>query len=147
MSQITPQRPSGSTHGGCLTSPDANPTLAVPMASIRDVVEALSRRTGVDAVVVVGRDGLPIDSRAANGVDTENVAALLPSVIKQMAQLGEAGGRGEFGTAVLEFQSGLAVASVLTADALLVVLVQPSTNVGGLLFDLRRHRSAIAGLL
>jgi len=117
------------------------------MASIRDVVEALSRRTGVDAVVVVGRDGLPIDSRAANGVDTENVAALLPSVIKQMAQLGEAGGRGEFGTAVLEFQSGLAVASVLTADALLVVLVQPSTNVGGLLFDLRRHRSAIAGLL
>jgi hypothetical protein len=27
------------------------------------------------------------------------------------------------------------------------VLVQPATNVGGLLFDLRRHRSAIAGLL
>jgi len=29
---------------------------------------------------------------------------------------------------------------------LLVVLVQPDTNVA-LLFDLRRHRSAIAGLL
>jgi hypothetical protein len=27
------------------------------------------------------------------------------------------------------------------------VLVQPSTNVGALLYDLRRHRSAIAGLL
>jgi len=25
--------------------------------------------------------------------------------------------------------------------------VQPATNVGALLFDLRRHRSAIAGLL
>src|SRR5947199_169266 len=33
------------------------------MATIREVVEALSRRTGVDAVVVVGRDGLPIDLR------------------------------------------------------------------------------------
>ncbi len=117
------------------------------MATIRDVVEALSRRAGVDAVVVVGRDGLAIDSRARDGVDAENVAALLPSVINGMAQLGQAGGRGEFGTGVLEFGGGLAVVAVLSADALLVVLVQPSTNAGALLFDLRRHRSAIAGLL
>jgi predicted regulator of Ras-like GTPase activity (Roadblock/LC7/MglB family) len=117
------------------------------MATIREVVEALSRRTGVDAVLVVGRDGLPIDSRTANGVDGENVAALLPAAINGMAQLGEAGGRGEFGTGVLEFGSGLAIVSVLNSDALLVVLVRPSTNVGALLFDLRRHRTAIAGLL
>jgi len=97
------------------------------MATIREVVEALSRRPGVDAVVVVGRDGLPIDSHAKNGVDPENVAALLPSVINGM--------------------TGLAVVSVLNAEAVLVVLLQPSTNVGGLLYDLRRHRSAIAGLL
>jgi predicted regulator of Ras-like GTPase activity (Roadblock/LC7/MglB family) len=58
------------------------------MATIRDVVEALSRRAGVDAVV-----------------------------------------------------------AVLNADALLIVLVQPSTNVGALLYDLRRHRTAIARLL
>jgi predicted regulator of Ras-like GTPase activity (Roadblock/LC7/MglB family) len=125
----------------------AEPYVARLMATIRDVVEALSRRTGVDAVVVVGRDGLPIDSRTANGVDAESVAALLPSAIKHMAQLGDAGGRGDFGTAVLEFGRGLAVVAVLNADALLVVLVQPATNIGGLLFDLRRHRSAIAGLL
>lgn len=98
-------------------------------------------------MVVVGRDGLPIDSRTADGVDAENVAALLPSVINAMSQLGQAGGRGEFGSGVLEFGAGLAVVSVLNADALLVVLVRPSTNVGALLYDLRRHRSAIAGLL
>jgi predicted regulator of Ras-like GTPase activity (Roadblock/LC7/MglB family) len=117
------------------------------MATIRDVVEALGRRAGVDAVVVVGRDGLPIDSRTKNGVDADNVAALLPSVINGMVQLGQAGQRGDFATGVLEFGAGLAVVSVLNADALLIVLVQPSTNVGGLLSDLRRHRSAIASLL
>src|SRR6266566_923532 len=108
------------------------------MATIRDVVEALARRGGVDAVVVVGRDGLPIDARAGNGVDAENVAALLPSVINGLAQLGEAEGRGPFGTGVLEFGSGLAVVSVLNADALLIVLVRPSTNVGALLAEARR---------
>jgi predicted regulator of Ras-like GTPase activity (Roadblock/LC7/MglB family) len=117
------------------------------MATIREVVEALARRGGVDAVVVVGRDGLPIDSHTADGVDADNVAAVLPSVINGLAQLGQAGGRGEFGTGVLEFGSGLAVVSVLNADALLVILVRASTNVGGLLYDLRRHRTAIAGLL
>ncbi len=117
------------------------------MATIRDVVEALGRSSGVDAVVVVGRDGLPIDSRVANGVDAESVAALLPSAIKHMAQLGDAGGRGDFNTAVMEFGRGLAIVAVLNAEALLIVLVQPATNVGALLFDLRRHRTAIAGLL
>jgi predicted regulator of Ras-like GTPase activity (Roadblock/LC7/MglB family) len=117
------------------------------MPTIRDVVEALSLRPGVDAVVVVGRDGLPIDSRTGNGVDAENVAALLPSVIRSLSQLGEAGARGSFDTGVLEFGAGVAVVTVLHADALLVVLVKPSVNVGSLLFDLRRHRSAIAGLL
>src|SRR5438046_7861529 len=86
-----------------------------PMATIRDVVEALSRSNGVDAVLVVGRDGLPIDSRVANGVDAESVAALLPSAIKRMAELGTAGGRGDFNTAVLEFGGGLAVVAVLHA--------------------------------
>src|SRR5438132_1255001 len=111
------------------------------MATIRDVVEALARRGGVDAVVVVGRDGLPIDARAVNGVDAENVAALLPSVINGLAQLGEAGGRGPFGTGVLEFGSGLAVVSVLNADALLLVLHLPD---GSGLELLRELRSAAA---
>ena len=117
------------------------------MATIREVVEALGRRSGVDAVLVVGPDGLPIDSHAANGVDAENVAALLPSVLHGLAQLGQAGGRGEFGTGVFEFGGGLAVVSILNADAVLVVLMRPSSNVGALLYDLRRHRAAIAGLL
>src|SRR2546428_13553110 len=98
------------------------------MATIRDVVDALSRRAGVDAVVVVGRDGLPIDSRTGNGVDAENVAALVPAVINGMAQLGQAGGRGEFGTGVLEVGPGPAVVSVLNAGGLLVVLGRPATT-------------------
>src|SRR5690242_4869882 len=69
----TAPRPSGSTHGGCLTSLVPIPSLAA-VPTIREVVQALSRRSGVDAVLVVGRDGLPIDSHVANGVDGDSVA-------------------------------------------------------------------------
>lgn len=117
------------------------------MPNIRDVVEALQRREGVDAVLVVGRDGLPIDSRTRDGVDAEGIAALLPGVVRGVTELGSAAGRGDFAAAVLEFGRGLAVVAVLHADAVMVVLVAPQTNVGGLLFDLQRHRAALAGLL
>src|SRR2546426_12653374 len=117
------------------------------MPTIRELVQAIARRSGVDAVVVVGRDGLPIDSAAANGIDPDSVAAVLPAVVRGMADLGGAGGRGEFATAVVEFGAGMAVLAMLHADALLVILVRPETNVGSLLFDIRRHRTAIAGLL
>ena len=117
------------------------------MPTIREFVQAIASREGVDAVVVVGRDGLPIDTASADGIDSESVAALLPSVIRWMSDLGAAGARGDFSSGVLEFGGGLAVVAVLHQDAMLVILVRPATNVGSLLFDLRRHRSAIAGLL
>jgi predicted regulator of Ras-like GTPase activity (Roadblock/LC7/MglB family) len=116
------------------------------MPAIRDVVQALQRRPGVEAVVVVGRDGLPIDSSGA-AVDAESLAALLPGVLRGADELGAAGARGDFSLGVLEFGAGLAVVSTLNAEASLVVLVRPATNVGGLLFDIQRHRSAIADLL
>src|SRR5258706_2091741 len=119
--QLTGPCSSGSTHSRCLTSTWRKPTLPARMATIRDVVEALSRSKGVDAVVVVGRDGLPIDSRVANGVDAESVAALLPMAINQMAQLGDGGGRGDFSTAVLEFSRGLAIVAVFYTPTLLIL--------------------------
>jgi predicted regulator of Ras-like GTPase activity (Roadblock/LC7/MglB family) len=116
------------------------------MPTIRDVVDALQGRDGVDAVLVVGSDGLVIDSRARAQVDSEGVAALLPNALRGVADLGAAGNRGGFSTGVLEFGGGLALLTTLTDDATLVILVAPGVNVGTLLFDLQRHRSALAGL-
>jgi predicted regulator of Ras-like GTPase activity (Roadblock/LC7/MglB family) len=117
------------------------------MANIRDVVEALSRREGVEAVILLGNDGLPIASQVANGVDSEVLSALVPNVIQATEQLGHHAGRGDMTTQVIEFASGLAILSNLSADAKLLVMMKPKTNAGPLLYDLARHRAEIAGLL
>ena len=39
---------------------------------------------------------------------------------------------------MLEFGRGLAVVAVLSADALLIILVRPATNIGSLLFGYER---------
>lgn len=117
------------------------------MPSIRDVVRTLGQREGVEAVIVLGRDGLTIDATARDGLDSDGLAALVPSVVAACARLGNAAARGDFGLGAVEYARGVAVICTLTSDALMAVFVQPNVNVGPLLYELHRHRSAIASLL
>jgi uncharacterized protein len=117
------------------------------MPSIRDLVAAIRQSEGVDAAVVLGRDGLLIDSQSVPGLDTEDLAARIPAIIGPADELGEGIARGALVTAILEYRSGLAIVTVLNSDAILVVLVRPDHNVGRLLFELRRNREHIAALV
>ena len=116
------------------------------MPTIRDLVAAIRRREGVDAAVVLGRDGLLIDHQADPSLDAENLAAHVPSILQYAEELGAASAHGHLLTAVLEYGNGSAVLAAMSADAILLVLVRPSADLGALLFDLRRHRANIAAL-
>jgi hypothetical protein len=116
------------------------------MPSIRDLVAAIRQREGVDAAIVLGRDGL-IDSQLGPALDADDVAARIPSIIGPADDLGAATGRGELLTAVLEHRDGIAVVSVLSPEAILLVLLNPRANIGQLLFELRRNREHIAALV
>jgi predicted regulator of Ras-like GTPase activity (Roadblock/LC7/MglB family) len=117
------------------------------MPSIRDLVAAIRQREGVDAAIVLGRDGLLIDSQIGPGLDPEDVAARIPAILTPADEFGAATGRGDLLTAVLEHRNGLAIVSVLSAEAILLVLVTPRANIGQLLFELRRNREHIAALV
>jgi uncharacterized protein len=117
------------------------------MPTIRDLVAAIRQRDGVDAAVVLGRDGLLIDSQTVANLAPEEVAAHVPAIIAAADEFGEAAQRGTLTTAVLEYPQGVAIVSVLSADAVLLVLVQATANLGQLLFELRRNRGHIASLV
>lgn len=118
------------------------------MPSIRDVVQALGSREGVDVVLLLGRDGLPIDSAGgSNLMDPDSAAALLPAVVGACEKLGNSSARGTFKTTVIESENGYTVINAITADTLLALFVRPATNLGSLLYELRRYQSAIASLL
>lgn len=116
------------------------------MPTIRDLVSALRRREGVDAAIVLGRDGLLIDGATAASHDAERLAAYVPPMVMAAAEMGAASGRGDFGIMVLEYEAGVAVISSVSTEALLLVVLRPGANLASLLFDLRRHRTQIAAL-
>lgn len=117
------------------------------MPTIRDLVSALRRREGVDAAIVLGRDGLLIDGASVGALDPDGLAAHVPPMVAAAIDMGRAAGRGDFGLMVLEYTGGMAIVTAASSDALLLVLLDPSANLPALLYDLRRHRSQIAALV
>ena len=117
------------------------------VAGLRDVVQGLAARPDVDAVVVLSSDGLPIDSAGRTDLDAEAAAALAATFANGARRLGEAAECAGLGGTVVEFEERLAVLRPLGAEGHLFILAARETNIGPLLFDLRRDAPTLATLL
>jgi len=117
------------------------------MMPLGEVVQSLAARDGVEAVLLLSGDGLPIEHAARAAFDSETVAALAATLAQHAARLGDGAGRGELATGVLEFGRGLMILARAGAGDWLAVLAAPDADIGPLLFDLRQHRPALASLL
>ena len=116
------------------------------MPTIRDLTAAIRQRNGIEAVVVLGRDGLLIDSQGPLVLDAEGLAARVPGIVAAADEIGSTTGRGSMRIAVIEQENGYAVVSAVGDDAVLCVLTSKTADLGSLLYDVRRHRESIARL-
>jgi predicted regulator of Ras-like GTPase activity (Roadblock/LC7/MglB family) len=117
------------------------------MIELSEVVRSLAARDGVEAVLLLSGDGLPIEHSARTAFDAETVAALAATIAQHAARLGHGAARGELATAVFDYAGGLLVLARAGAGDWLLALATSDANIGPLLFDLRQHRSALATLL
>ncbi len=116
------------------------------MPTIRDLTVAIRQRPGIEAVVVLGRDGLLIDSQSTIELDAEGLAARVPGIVASADEIGLTTGKGSARIALVEHENGYAVISSIGDDALLCVLTSRTADLGSLLYDVRRHRESIARL-
>ena len=117
------------------------------MAGLAELIRGLGARKGVQAVILVSGDGLPIDHTAGRQVEPETIAALAATLGQHATRLGEGAGSGELRTAVLEYTGGLLLLGSSGSGDWLAILAEPDADIGTLLYDLRQHRPALAKLL
>jgi predicted regulator of Ras-like GTPase activity (Roadblock/LC7/MglB family) len=117
------------------------------MPTLRDLLGRLSSRAEVEAVFIVGQDGLLIDKVGPNETDDEAVAAMAPNLLQNARELGSAAKHDGLVTAVIEFDNGVAIVTDVSPEMLLVTFVRPGVPFGALLYELRHNRDQIAKLV
>ena len=117
------------------------------MGGLGAVVRGLSARNGVEAVLVLSADGLPIEHASTVPFEPEAVAALTATLVQYATRLGLGAGRGAPRTSVIEYERGLLIVAQLGSGDSLAILAASNADVGELLYDLREHRPALAELL
>jgi predicted regulator of Ras-like GTPase activity (Roadblock/LC7/MglB family) len=117
------------------------------VAGLAEVVRRLVERDGIQAVLVLSADGLPIEHGSREPFEAEPLAALSATLGQYATRLGLGSGRGALRTAVLDYERGLLVLAQIGAGDYLAILARSDANVGELLYDLRQHRPALAALL
>ena len=116
------------------------------MTGLGEVLRGLAARDGVQGALLLSGEGLPIE-HAGDGFEPETVAALAATLAQFGGRLGEGAARGDLRTAVLDFGGGPMVLARAGAADWLAILARPESDIGPLLYDLRQHGPALAGLL
>ena len=118
------------------------------MPTLRELTEVIQQRPGVQAVVILGADGLVIETHdAQHNNNADALAARAPAVAMAARQLGHAALAGDAQVVVLEFERGYGLIFRLSPNAMLFVSAAPDIALSDLLFDLRRHRAPMAALV
>jgi len=117
------------------------------MATLGEVVRGLGARDGIEAVLVLSADGLPIEHSSRVPFEPEAVAALTATLMQYATRLGLGAGRGAPRTSVIDYERGLLIVAQVGSGDSLAILAAPEADIGELLFDLRQHRPALAALL
>ena len=117
------------------------------MPTLRELTEAIQSRAGVEAVVIVGADGLLIETHHTTQSHAESIAARVPGVATAAGLLGDAAQRGATTLSVMEFDRGYGVVLRLSDEAMIFVSANTDVALGDLVFDLRQHRSSMAALV
>ena len=116
------------------------------MTGLADVLRGLAARDGVQGALLLSGEGLPIE-HAGTGFEPETVAALAATLAQYAGRLGEGKSRGELRLAVLDFARGPLVLARAGGADWLAILARPESDIGPVLYDLRQHGPALAGLL
>jgi predicted regulator of Ras-like GTPase activity (Roadblock/LC7/MglB family) len=114
------------------------------MADLTELLTSFTRIRGVSTALVVGQDGLVIQSVTApgqDGADADVLGAVASSGLLPARQIGEETERGNLLQSIYEYEKGVVVIEPLGQSAILVVVTDAAANLGLLRLQARKvHR-------
>ncbi len=122
--------------------------MATKSESLKIVLEGLGNVGGIKASAVISVDGLPIVSLMPQDVDPNNFAAMLASMVGAAeTALKSLGSKNILDRVIAESRDIRVVAVKGGEDAILTIMIDPSTNYGLVLLEAKRASDQIAKIM
>jgi predicted regulator of Ras-like GTPase activity (Roadblock/LC7/MglB family) len=121
--------------------------LLVVEKMLKPLLEEFLKVEGVSAAVVVGRDGFVIESAAAGKVDIEALGAMASTGLGTSEAMGNTLGKGELSQMLVELEKGPIILSPLSADELIAIVADTTSNVGRIRYELKKNKERIVAAL
>jgi len=110
------------------------------MAKLKDLLIDLAKVEGINAAVVVGRDGFVIEGVSDNSsMDIEAVGAVISTGIGSAEMMGRELAVGVMTQALVEYKNGILVTSLLGRDAVLAAVADLSANLGNVRYQIKKR--------
>ncbi|NOZ77009.1 MAG: hypothetical protein GXO65_04915 [Euryarchaeota archaeon] len=113
---------------------------------IERILADLEKIAGVTGVLVTGRDGLIIASEVSGDTDAEALGALATTVYTTSENSMKELNKGSTNQVIIEGDEGK-ILMVLAGEAILVVLTEPTVNLGYLRMEMKKSVSRIKAAL
>lgn len=118
------------------------------MAILKDLLADLAKVEGVNAAVVVGRDGFVIEGVSdTSSMDIEAVGAVISTGIGSAEMMGRELKVGAMTQALVEYKNGILVTSLLGRDAVLAVAADVTANLGNVRYQIKKRGQEIESSL
>ncbi|HEU5318863.1 MAG TPA: roadblock/LC7 domain-containing protein [Chloroflexota bacterium] len=111
------------------------------MADLEELLNGFTRVRGVSSALIVGQDGLVLQSVTAPGAedtDVEVLGAMASSGLLPAQEIGGETGRGRLLQGIYEFEKGVVVVEPIGQSAILVVVTTAAANLGLLRLQARK---------
>ncbi len=118
------------------------------MANLKSQLSDLVKVEGINAAVVVGRDGFVIEGISNDGkLDVETVGAVISTGLGSSEVMGKELGVGALSQSLIEFDNGVLVMGTIGKDALLCLVCSTGANLGNVRLQMKKRSPELTAAL
>ncbi len=118
------------------------------MASLKSQLADLLKVEGINAAVVVGRDGFVIEGLSdGTDLDIEAVGAVVSTGLGAAEMMGRELGVGTMSVGMVEYKTGIIEMSLLGREAVLAVVADTKANLGNVRYQVKKRMQEIEAAL
>jgi predicted regulator of Ras-like GTPase activity (Roadblock/LC7/MglB family) len=120
----------------------------IDMAALKDELTELLKVDGVHTAVVVSRDGFVIEGASTAGaLELDAAGAVVSAGIANWESIGKELHVGAMAQSMVEYEAGIAVATLIGKDAILAVVAELKANLGNVRYQIKKRAAEIEKLV